>query len=262
MEIKYTTDWKKVVVIWNLNSTDKIVQEIFIIDWSEIPSWEHFIVKSLHNELAVSWKEQKIKDIEEEYEKKHKEYTEKTKYLNTLYKNKTDELSKLIEYCWENLKNINENTFDTLINVLTWKIKYIVVDCYRPELIKYNDFFSTYNSDWLAILSLFWRDKWDLHYRLNRYSDWSWPDKNIYLFTDYNEALICFKEIIIKSNINENILKIAKEFNIKLDENKLKEYIKLKTNEADKYIKNYMEHIIEYEKQKDELLKLNNNYEQ
>ena len=56
--IKYTTDGKKVVVIGDLNQTEKIVQEIFVTeDGAEIPSGERFVVKSLLDEPAKSWQE-------------------------------------------------------------------------------------------------------------------------------------------------------------------------------------------------------------
>lgn len=46
-EIKYTTCGKKVVVIGDLNQTEKIVQEIFVTnDGAEIPSGERFVVKA------------------------------------------------------------------------------------------------------------------------------------------------------------------------------------------------------------------------
>ncbi len=41
-KIKYTTDGKKVVVLGNLNSQEKIVQEVFVVDGSEIPSGEDY----------------------------------------------------------------------------------------------------------------------------------------------------------------------------------------------------------------------------
>lgn len=61
--IKYTTDGKKVKVLGNLNSQEKIVQEIFIVNESEIPSGEHFVVKTLHDAPAVSWKEKNLKRV-------------------------------------------------------------------------------------------------------------------------------------------------------------------------------------------------------
>ena len=45
-QFKYTTDNKKVIVVGKLNSQETIVQEIFISNDSEIPSGEHFVVKS------------------------------------------------------------------------------------------------------------------------------------------------------------------------------------------------------------------------
>ena len=50
--IKYTTDGKKVVVIGNLNSQEKIVQEVFIINDAEIPSGENFVVTSFASQIA------------------------------------------------------------------------------------------------------------------------------------------------------------------------------------------------------------------
>lgn len=48
-EIKYTTCGKKVVVIGDLNQTEKIVQEIFVTnDGAEIPSGERFVYESLY----------------------------------------------------------------------------------------------------------------------------------------------------------------------------------------------------------------------
>ena len=72
-KIKYTTDGKKVVVLGNLNSQEKIVQEVFVVDGSEIPSGEHFIVKSLHDATAISWKEKRLQEIEEKYDKTYKQ---------------------------------------------------------------------------------------------------------------------------------------------------------------------------------------------
>lgn len=46
--IKYTADGKKVVVIGDLNQTEKIVQEIFVTeDGCEIPTGERFVIKKV-----------------------------------------------------------------------------------------------------------------------------------------------------------------------------------------------------------------------
>jgi len=68
--IKYTTDGKKVVIIGDLNQTDKIVQEIFVTEnGDEIPQGERFVVKSLLDEPAKSWKETRLEELEARYEK-------------------------------------------------------------------------------------------------------------------------------------------------------------------------------------------------
>ncbi len=42
-----------------------IVQEIFISNGNEIPSGENFVVKSLHDAPAVSWKENDLKKLDQ-----------------------------------------------------------------------------------------------------------------------------------------------------------------------------------------------------
>ncbi len=64
-KIKYTTDGKKVVIIGDLNQTDKIVQEIFVTEnGDEIPQGERFVVRSLLDQPAKSWKETKLEELE------------------------------------------------------------------------------------------------------------------------------------------------------------------------------------------------------
>ena len=65
--IKYTSDGKKVAIVGKLNAQETIVQEVFVSGESEIPSGENFIVKSLHDNPVVSWKEKKTQEIEDNY---------------------------------------------------------------------------------------------------------------------------------------------------------------------------------------------------
>ena len=61
MQTKYTTDGKKVAIVGKLNNTETIVQEIFVSEnGSEIPAGENFVVKSLLDAPAKSWKESQI----------------------------------------------------------------------------------------------------------------------------------------------------------------------------------------------------------
>jgi len=134
-EIKFTSDGKKVVVIGSLNSQEKIVQEIFIVDGSEIPSGEHFVVKSLHDSPAVSWKESELLKIEDRYKtEKHKFETE-IDVLNKRYKALSTELKATITYFGSALKNVSEKSFETLVDFITGKMRWIVIQHYQPEII-------------------------------------------------------------------------------------------------------------------------------
>lgn len=82
--VKYTTDGKKVVIINDLNQTEKIVQEIFVNEkGEEIQQGEMFIVKNLLDEPMKSWKENQLKQLELTYEKDKTELDNKIKNTNT-----------------------------------------------------------------------------------------------------------------------------------------------------------------------------------
>lgn len=104
-EIKYTTDGRKVLVLANLNSQEKIVQEIFVINNIEVPSGENFVVKALHDAPAISWKEAELKKLHESYEKQKAEYTKMIDALNKDSREKTSLLRNKLEYVGQALKN-------------------------------------------------------------------------------------------------------------------------------------------------------------
>ena len=86
MEIKYTTDGKKVKVIGSLNNQQKIVQEIFITnDGSEIPSGENFVVTSLHEAPVESWKEKKLRELETNFDSTRRKLENDLKILEENY---------------------------------------------------------------------------------------------------------------------------------------------------------------------------------
>jgi len=55
---KYLSDGRKVIVIGDLNDSEKIVQEIFVTEGgAEIPSGKNFTATNLHDTPVLSWKE-------------------------------------------------------------------------------------------------------------------------------------------------------------------------------------------------------------
>lgn len=225
MEIKYTTDGKKVVVIGNLNAQEKIVQEIFIIDGQEIPSGENFVVKTLHDAPAISWEEKRTKEIKERYDKKQKQYSDDIERLEQNYKNVKDVLSAKTTYLRTVINKAAIKSFDLLVDFLNGDIKYLVADSYNPELIEYKDFRCDYNKTKLRLITLFGNDDGTLNWNVSRYSDGSGNGSNYYAFNNYKDALAKLEEVILaKDSINENLIKTAKKHNIQLDDKKVKEF--------------------------------------
>ncbi len=249
-EIKFTTDGKKVVVIGSLNSQEKIVQEIFIVDGSEIPSGEHFVVKSLHDAPAISWKEKNEKEIEERYNKKQKEFEMLEKDL----RKRQSEVKKHFQYLGKCLQNVNEKTFSTLSDFLTGDIKWVVEPNYCPKITEWKDYPTVYDEEF-RLISLFGKDDGSLNYCIGRYSDYSGGHSNIIPFANYEDALAKFKELVQQATISEELILTAKKHNIELDIAKVAEW---KQKQSDSYlssIKNYEKTTADY---KEKLEKLSN----
>lgn len=209
-EIKFTTDGKKVVVIGSLNSQEKIVQEIFIVDGSEIPSGEHFVVKCLHEAPSVSWKENDLKKLEERYERESKQYKSEIEKKYNEYKEKSKELRAKLIYIGAALRNANVKSFETLVDFITGEIKWIVVKHYDVHLMPVNEFNQMYE-DKLRLMSLFGDDDGSFTYAVGDYYDFSGGNKKFYPFKDYDEAFNKFKDLLLKESISEkNILKAEK----------------------------------------------------
>lgn len=246
-EVKFTTDGKKVVVIGSLNSQEKIVQEIFVIDGSEIPSGEHFVVKSLHDSPAISWKESELKKMEERYAKESKQYKDETDRLYKAYKEKAQELRAKLTYFGLALKNVNENTFNTLIDYITGEIKYIVVDNYDVKLLPINEFNEMYE-DKLRLISLFGKDDGTFSYAVGEYYDYSGGNKKFHPFKNYDDALDKFKEILLNQTITDKNIELAKSYGFQYPKEKICEYVKKQKESLAKNIQSSKDSIAAYEK--------------
>lgn len=224
MEIKYTTDGRKVVVLGNLNAQDKIVQEVFIVNGIEIPSGANFVVSSLHDAPAVSWKEKQIKDWSELYEKSRKDFDRNMEEMRGKLRTQQVLLSEHLAYVGKALKNVAPASFDLLVGYLTGSIKYVVLDCYEPKIVEFETFFKScdYDNRKLKLISLFGDDDGTLTYQRHNYSDSSGSAQNFFPFLTYDEAHIKLEEILLSKNISETLIKVAQEYKITLDNEKVK----------------------------------------
>jgi hypothetical protein len=213
MEIKYTSDGKKVVVIGNLNAQEKIVQEIFVVNNQEVPSGENFVVKSLHDSPAISWKEKNLKELEDNYESKRKQYTNDIERLRKEYETKSKELKQKLEYAGSVLKNVAPDSFQTLVDCLTGNIKWVVVTGYTPELLLWGQFHTMYE-DKFRLLSIYGRDNGSFTYARGYYIDSSGGSTNFVPFSNYEDAFELFKQEVLKRGINDATIILAKKYNI------------------------------------------------
>lgn len=197
-DIKYTSDGKKVLIVGKLNSQETIVQEIFVSAGQEIPSGENFVVKSLHDAPAESWKEKNLRELEQRYDrdraKLQQQIDDQERRLNLERDKAKEQTSALLQF----VKNSDESQLETLKNFMSGQITHLFVAGYSPEIISWTDNNKAYDIDsWggrtrlegIKLVSLMGRSDGDLSYRLNEYRDGSGSSKTIYPCTSYEEAL-------------------------------------------------------------------------
>lgn len=250
MEIKYTTDGKKVVIIGNLNSQEKIVQEVFIVNGNEIPSGENFVVSSLHDAPAISWKEKSLKDLEERYERETKQLNTKISETTRLLNKEYDSVREKLNYVGRVLKNASEESFNMLVDYLTGNIKWVVITGWNLELVPFDHFDENcnYERNKLRLVSIFGQDDGSLSYARGNYSDASGGKEHFIPFNSYEEALAKFSELLVnKPTYYDDTINKAEKFNVSLDEEKLKVYYDNKRESLQKNIDKYKKDIESWE---------------
>ncbi|MDV3537873.1 hypothetical protein CMU94_01895 [Elizabethkingia anophelis] len=263
LEIKFTTDGRKVVVIGNLNSQEKIVQEIFIVNGNEIPSGENFVVKALHDAPAISWQEKQLKTIEATYEKDKKYWEDSIEKLNNEKRLAYDSLSARVKWLRNIAKEPRDEDFKKVINhiadFLSDSEKWVLVRYYSEwHLEKFNEegcnnlidsYDNSYNRkkfDFMRLLSLYGKSDGSLVFRINDYSDGSGSDKDVLFFKSKEEALKFIQnEFDNIKKYNDYHLKAATEFNLKLDDEKLSAYNDDKRSAIEKQVKELQNRIDE-----------------
>lgn len=226
LEIKYTTDGKKVAVLGNLNSQEKIVQEIFITNGLEIPSGDNFVVKSLHDAPVVSWKEEEVKKLEAKYAADKKKYSDLISNLEKTYYSRSSELKLKLEYFGNVLKNVSPESFELLTDWVCGNVKYVLVDHYSElGLYPIEEFNQMYENK-LRLFSIFGKDDGTFTYARNDYYDYSGGNKKFHPIRTLEEGLTKLKEIILSINPTKTTIAVAEKYNIQLPKEMVEKYIK------------------------------------
>lgn len=270
-EIKYTTDGKKVVVIGDLNQTEKIVQEIFVTEnGDEIPTGERFVVKSLLDAPAKSWKEKELESLEANY-KTEKEGWEKR--LSALYREKSlayDSLNARVKWLRGVAKEPHCEKFkqaiSTLVEFFTNSDKWIFYSDYSDwHLVKFNEdgtneLFDNISHDYrtpefksMRLLSLYGLSDGNFEYKISLYGDGSGSENTVEFFKSERDALNHIQNKFNALNKYEYYhLGIAEKFDLKLDDEKMKAYNNSRIKAIENDIANYKKNLAIKE---DELLK-------
>lgn len=197
-DIKFTDDGKKVLVVGKLNAQQTIVQEIFVSAGQEIPSGENFVVKSLHDAPAESWKEKNLRELEARYEKQKKELEQsiiqqhaRLDGIKVKAKHHADALFKFVE-------NSNEGQLDLLKKVISGQITHVYISGYSPAIFEWDGGKQTYEIErdygretikGIKLLSVYGYADGDLEYRQHTYRDGSGGSEQVFPVTSYKEAL-------------------------------------------------------------------------
>lgn len=233
--IKYTADGKKVVVIGDLNQTEKIVQEIYVTeDGCEIPQGERFVVDSLLDVPAKSWEEKRLEELESTYKKESRSWNEKIYRLNQEKRIACGALSKRVKWLRSvaeepQMKGL-EHVLNTIADFMDGSEKWVLVDHFGKYLLEnFNgDGVSQimdrvengeYNS--MRLLSLFGKSDGSFEFKVNDYSDGSGCDRKVLFFKSREEALEYMqKKIDERAEYNSNDLENIETFSLRLDKEK------------------------------------------
>lgn len=240
--IKYTKDGKKVVVIDDLNQTEKIVQEIFVTeDGKEFPSGEKFVAKSLLDEPAKTWKQMQLDRLEKTYETEKKEWEDKIDELRNKKRIAYDALYERVKWLRNVAENSNEQEFKDAINrladFLSNKNKWVVIKDYRRYLLKpFSDegvnLLDRINRDYdfprydsMRLLSLYGSSDGKLSYQIDEYNYGGAVDKPVMFFRNKKSALSFLQDKIDEEEeYTSYYIEMAHEYGLKLDKKKLDAY--------------------------------------
>lgn len=252
--IKYTTDGRKVVVIGDLNQTEKIVQEIFVTkDGDEIPSGERFVVKSLLDSPAKSWKEQELQKLEARFDNERKQWEDRIKKIQDekelVYKSLSVRVKWLKQVAKqphpEALKRVIETLALFLSNSDIWVF---YADYSNWYLEKYDqegfsrihdnvdrNYYRTRLEN-MKLVSLFGRTDGDFQFKISEYSDGSGSSKDVEYFKSKKDALTYIQNRFDSiQSYDDNHLKIAEKFNLRINETKLSAF---RNNKKQSILKN------------------------
>lgn len=188
-KIKYLSSGKKVFVHEKLNSTEYIVQEVFVDTKNqELLSGEKFTAKNLIEEPLKSWHQKQVESFKITYEKNRKEFE---RLQAELYKARVLAAAKI-----RSLKDLAKNATIEQLNVLesfiAGELKYVVKEqSFKIEIFELDEFinYTEKGYEGVRLVSIFGNSKGHLDYKIapSKYDQSQWI--GIRLFKTEEEAI-------------------------------------------------------------------------
>lgn len=204
MNTKYTSDGRKVIIVGKLNSEQHIVQEIFVCDGQEVPSGENFVVSSLHDAPAESWKEKNLRVLEERYEKTKKNIEKRINDVSNRLGGAETKSKERAAVMLAFAKNSDDEQLQRLHAFMAGEITHIFIDSYSPEIVTWDSDTPYQTDSWgarlriegLKLISLFGSSDGRLDYKISQYRDGSGSNTRIVPCRSYEEALAEAQSVI------------------------------------------------------------------
>lgn len=231
VQTKFTTDGKKVAIVGKLNNTETIVQEIFVSEnGSEIPAGENFVVKSLLDEPAKTWKEMEIEKIEKRYNAAR---AGMEKEVNDLER-KTREMSAYARDKMQWMKSISDNIaidwFDMVYGFVCAEYSHFVIKGYSEiKIIAFDEFMKPFESNGIRAFGI-WSNcdnKVSPILKISTYRDGSdnlWSE--VIPCKSYESALNELANLINATEyLNDGFISSCQKYGIKIQEDKMHTYM-------------------------------------
>ena len=273
--IKYTTDGRKVVVIGDLNQTEKIVQEIFVTkDGDEIPSGERFVVKSLLDCPAKSWKEQELAKLEARFDNERKQWEDRIKKIQDEKESVYKSLSARVEWLKQVAKQPHPEALSKVVETLalflsnsdiwvfyadysTWCLEKYDQEGFSRIHDNFDPDYHRTRLENMKLVSLFGQTDGNFQFKISQYSDGSGSSNDVEYFKSKEDAMTYIQNRFDSiQSYDDNHLKIAEKFNLKINETKLSVFRINKKQSILKNIEKAEQTLLNYKKSLDDFEEL------
>lgn len=207
-DIKYTSSGKKVRVVGKLNTTDFIVQEIYVDEQdNELPAGENFIEKSLLDTPAKTFQQRQNDILREKAVKLENDID----IINNKINKALQRLNAISEHAKQAdciLKNLDGFDYNHFCDVFTGQTKYAVtgtsIESFENAVYKFERRYSDCHFDSIRLISLLGNSKGSLDYKVSYYSDGSGGGTTYKFVNTIEEAAKLVFEVIDRKIENHN----------------------------------------------------------